>query len=332
MSVIGKLAQWGIVFQKSGQLEFKRPTVFSAGVVGPIGNGSVYYLNPGNGSDDYDGKTPRRAFKTMAVAYAALTANQNDVLVYIQDNTSLSIVDTLDWAKDYTHFVGVCPPTKVAQRARIFNSGNTTASTPLLKVSANGCFFSNFYVFQGSAVATVGCVEVTGGRNYFENVHFAGMGHATNAGGANAYSLKLNGADECTFKNCTIGIDTIKRTADNKPLWIDGGSVRNRFEDCDFFSYAETNTYAMVKINDANALDRSMIFKNCLFYNFWENHGGTLLECFDVPANVQTHDIILQDCMLAGIAEWEDDDRGQMWCNMSAPSASAGGIGVEPAT
>lgn len=327
MSFRGMLGKVGLFSRPEGWLELTKPVVATGGLVGPLGQGKVFYLDPGNGSNSNDGRTPKTAFLTLAYAYTKLTANQNDTLVYLQDNTSLSIVDTLEWAKSYTHFIGVCPPTRVAQRARIFNSGNTTASTPLLKISASGCMFSNFYIFQGSAVATVGCIEVTGGRNYFENVHIAGPGHATMAGGANSYALKLNGASENTFKNCTIGVDTVKRTGANSMIWVDGASTRNIFEDCRVVSYAETNSYVMVKVNDTTAIDRFLHFKGCLFYNFWANHVDKLLSCFSVPASVQTHDIILQDCIAVGIDEWESGDRAQIWITGGTPAAGTAGSG-----
>ena len=114
--------------------------------------GQVYYLDAANGSDNNNGKSPDEAFATLAVAEAALTANQNDVLVYLQSETSISIATTITWDKNYTHFVGVCPPTAVANRARIFNSGST-GNSPLLTISATGCYFANFYIFQGSSAA-----------------------------------------------------------------------------------------------------------------------------------------------------------------------------------
>lgn len=312
-------------------IEAYRGVITAMNLIGAQGN--TYYVDPTNGSDNNDGKSPDNAVASLSVGYAKLTAGQNDTLVYLAGTTSLSIEDTLDWAKDYTHFIGIAAPTHMAQRARIFNDGNTSASTPLLKVSGDGCIFENLYIFQGSAVATVGCVEVTGGRNYFSNVHFAGMGHATNSAGANAYSLKLNGAEECMFDRCTIGIDAIKRTGDNNPLWFDGGALRNHFKQCRFVSWAEDTTYAMVTINDTTALDRFTEFEDCKFYNFWTNHGNTLAEAFAIPSSMTTMDILISgNSALFGIDEWDSNDRAGTWISGPAPAAATSGIAVKPAT
>lgn len=153
MSLVGQLLRFGINISNE-QMEVYPHLIANGGLSVAMGRGRVYYVDPANGSDFNDGKTPRRALATIAAGYAKLTANRHDTLVYLAGATSASIVDTLDWAKSYTHFVGIAAPVPVAQRARIFNSGNTTASTPLLKVSGSGCIFRNLYIFQGSAVAT----------------------------------------------------------------------------------------------------------------------------------------------------------------------------------
>ena len=308
-----------------------RGSITAANIIGHQGN--TYYFDPTNGSNNNNGKSPKHAVADIATGYGLLTAGQNDTLVYLAGTTSASITDTLDWAKAYTHLVGMGAPTEVGQRARIFNSGNSSASTPLLKVSASGCSFGNLYLFQGSAVATVGALEVTGGRNCFENVHIAGMGHATASAGVNAYSLKLNAAAENTFVGCTIGVDTIKRTAANKQLWLDGDCKRNIFKNCRFLSHAEVNTYTLVTFQDAGAADRFMEFENCKFYNFWANHGGTLLGAFTIPAGMTTNDILIHgNCTLYGILEWDSADRAGTWIGGPAPAAATSGIAVKPAT
>lgn len=331
MSLIGQLAALGFEVGPEGVLTIRGPLIARGGVFGGIGTGNIYFLDPANGSDNSGGKHPKRAFKTLAYAYSKLTANQNDTLYYIGGSSSLSISSLLTWAKDYTHFIGVGAPTHMAQRARIFNSGNLNQ---LLKITATGCIFQNFYIFQGAALsANIGNVEVTGGRNYFNNVHFAGMGHATPGGESGGYSLKLNGAEENLFENCTIGLDTIIRASTNGELLIDGSSNRNEFRNCKFVSYSETLGKIMVKFNDNTAVDRFLIFKDCLFINFWVNHVDKLESCFSIPVSPATCDVILQgQCLLVGIDEWEKNDRGNVWIGNAAPSAATSGIAVEPAT
>ncbi len=86
--------------------------------------GQIWHVKPKNGNDTNSGRTANHAFKTLAAALAAATANQNDiVLLYGESNTSADTTDyqsaTLDWNKDLVHLVGVGGGAHLAQRARI---------------------------------------------------------------------------------------------------------------------------------------------------------------------------------------------------------------------
>ena len=153
--------------------------------------GKTYWIDPTNGDDDYDGKTPATAKATLPEAEDLTTTGKHDVVKYVSGLTSLTLATAIDWDKSYTHLAGVCAPVHAGQRARIFQLSTLTAASPLFKVSGNGNIFSNLYIFQGvNDNTSLIDVEVTGSRNYFKNVHFAGGGHVTQAidGGA---SLKI---------------------------------------------------------------------------------------------------------------------------------------------
>jgi hypothetical protein len=290
--------------------------------------GTAYFLDPTNGNDGYAGTSPDQAFKTLAVAYAALTANQNDVLFYIANSGSITLSAALTWAKSYTHFVGLCAPTNVGQRARIFQLSSLTGASPLITVSASGCIFSNLYIFQGVADATsLINVSVTGGRNYFENVHFAGGGHATQAvdGGA---SLKLDGAEENLFVNCTIGVDTVDAGTGMVGILFDGEAHRNEFRNCRVRIRAGNAGAAFVEVADATGIDRDTLFDNCVFMN---NSATDLTSGFVIPAGMGApRKLLLKDCMILGTAKLDANDRGVLFGNMNAVTgADTSGEAVE---
>lgn len=294
--------------------------------LGPIGN--VYYLDPTNGVDTNSGTAPESAVATMEVAYDLLTANNNDVLVYIAGSTALTLNEALVWAKNYTHFVGICAPTRIGQRARIFQKSTLTGASPLITVSASGCHFQDLYIFQGVADATsLINVSVTGGRNYFENVHFAGGGHATQAvdGGA---SLKLDGAEENTFVNCTIGVDTVDSATGMAGILFDGEAHRNVFEKCTIRMRAGNAGAIWVEVADATGIDRDTIFDNCIFLN---NSATLLTSGFAIPAGMGApRKLFLKDCMGYGASKWDANDRGVLFGNMNAVTgADSSGIAVE---
>lgn len=302
----------------------------------PNFGGKVFFVKPASGADGNDGRSPTRALKTLARAHALCTANKNDVVYLISEsNTASATTDyqsaTLTWSKDLTHLIGVCAPGKFSQRARVAQLSTATAIDPLIDVTADGCYFANFSIFHGVADATsLVALRVTGTRNYFENMHIAGMGDATMVT-AGAASLKIDGGSENTFKNCVIGLDTITRDATtNGELWLDGGASRNWFEDCLFDAYISDAGYDHVTVNDGTGIDRGLYFKNCLFMSKSTNKGINQTQVFAIPAGISQGAIVLWNTYAfsdGGAVDWDGSNRGIIWNNsVAAAAAAAGGI------
>lgn len=295
----------------------------------PFGpNSNVFFVDPANGSDSSDGKRPERPLASIEAAYALCTSGQNDVVAYIGGTSGNNLAAALDWSKSYTHLIGLCAPTMTAQRSRIFQTSTLTGASPLLTVSGSGCIFKNFYIFQGVDDATsLINVSVTGGRNYFENVHFAGGGHATQAidGGA---SLKLDGAEENTFVGCTIGVDTIDAATGMVGILFDSEAHRNVFRRCIVRIRAGNAGAAFVEIADSTGIDRDTIFDNCLFLN---NSSTSLTSGFVIPAGMGApRKLLLKDCMVLGSTKLDASDRGVLFGNMNAVTgADLSGVAVE---
>lgn len=297
--------------------------------------GNVFFLDPANGDDGYDGKSPANAFKTLPVAYAALTANQNDILFYLAGSSSISLSAQLVWAKNYTHFIGVCAPTNVAQRARIFQTAGDLNLSPLINITASGCIFKNLYIFQGVDDAqSLIAVQVTGGRNYFENVHFAGGGHATQAidGGA---SLALGGTQTCEenlFYRCTIGVDTVDAATGMMGLIFNGTEAhRNEFKECRFRMRAGNSGAGFVEVlTTAAAIDRDTLFDNCIFIN--NSTSNDMASAFVIPATAagEPHLFLLKDCLFHNVTKIDANDRGMVFGNMGAiTGADLSGVAVQ---
>lgn len=293
--------------------------------------GKSYYLDPVGGDDSNTGESWDKAVKTLTAGYAKLRDGYNDVLYYIAGTGSISLSAKLTWAKSYAHLVGVASPVVVGCRARIFQTASATGVSPLIDITGSGCIFKNLYIFHGVADATsLICVRVTGQRNYFENVHFAGIGNATQDA-AGAASLKIDGGAENLFKNCFIGLDTQgTRGANSTELWFDSAATRNRFEDCTIYGYISNAGHALVTIEDAQGIDRYLIFKNCVFMTDSLNQGVTITQVFNIKAAIVQGKIILQNCMsltdgASGSGAWDGNSRGIIFSNAVAPAATAGG-------
>lgn len=317
----------------NGITSFGMPVVGSGGL---LTQGKNIFVKPSTGSDGNSGLDPANAVKTVSKALSLATANQNDTIyLFAESNTAASTTDyqsaTLTWNKDLTHLVGVCAPSAVSQRARIAQLSTATGVSPLVNVTANGCYFSNISIFHGVADATsLVNLQVTGARNVFDNVHIAGVGNATMSA-AGAASLKIDAGQENLFRHCTIGVDTIARDADATEILFDSAATRNVFEDCCITSYISAAGFASVTVADATGIDRYQIFKNCLFTTDSTNQAVTQTQVFSIPAIVQGKIVLMDSYYLtdgaSGSGVWDNTGRGVIFNN--SPAAAASGAGGE---
>ncbi len=280
--------------------------------IGPYSN--VYFVDPASGNDAAKGTSRKRPLKTLTEAYDRCVSGQNDVVALIANTSGVTLSAPLVWAKHYTHLVGLCAPVRTAQRARIFAASDLDDAV-FITVSGTGCIFKDLYIFHGPDEATaLGNVLVTGGRCYFENVHFAGGGHASNAIDG-CYSLGLSGGDgEHLFKNCTFGLTSMGAATGVRCVALLGGyTPRVVFEDCTFALHATDAGATIVEDDSGGAsIIEYMLFKDCLFFNESETPIDTAFEIDTVTADRQ-HFILLNCWRNSGIDDWEDQAKACVW-------------------
>jgi hypothetical protein len=311
--------------------------------------GKVYYVNPRQGNDSNAGTSPivdanqvrsrnSGPLASLTAAYAKAVSGQNDVIVLQASGNSSSattvrLSETLVWAKDNVHLVGWGAESKVSQRARIsIASGAVAASiTSLISVTGAANSFTNISLYHGMGTGTAAtgpCVEVSGERNVFTDVHFAGMGDSSMVG-AGGCSLKLDGGAENVFKGCVFGLDTVAAAnLSEGEIWFDGGATRNWFEDCMIQRFISNTGYVAVTVEDSTGIDRWQMFKRCTFYTDSTNRTIAQVAVMSIPAMSQGK-IILQDsqyvCDNEATCVWEAGDRGVVFNNTAA--AAAAGVG-----
>ena len=300
----------------------------------PYATGQRWFVKPSSGSNGNSGKSPDQAVATVNKALDLATANRGDVIYLIgegnsADAASSRVSETLTWNKDLTHLVGVAAPTMVSQRARIAVTSGASAMSPMVDVTANGCIFSNLQFFHGQASASALInVRVTGQRNVFEGVHFAGIGDATQSA-AGAADLAIIGGAENVFRNCVIGLDTTNHDADATNLLFDTAATRNWFEDCLFQAYITAAGFASVTVADGTGIDRWQVFKNCVFQTDSVNKGVTQTQVMSIPAIVQGKIILWNSYYntdgASGSGVWDNTGRGIIWNNSVAAAAAAAG-------
>jgi hypothetical protein len=236
------------------------------------------------------------------------------VVLVVASTSGVSETSALTWSKNLTHLVGLGAETHVAQRTRIVCGAD--GLSPFITVSGYGCVFQNLYIWQGrDNAATLVNVSVSGQRNLFRNVHFAGGGHATQAidGGC---SVQIAGGSENLFERCVFGVDTIAAATGMAALVYaaTGDAARNVFRDCLFTLWAGHAAAIFVELLGNSGLDRYHIFERCQFINLAST---ALTQAFAVaagfdPANKR---VLLKDCALIGATDWDAVDRGVLYLN-----------------
>ena len=334
-------------------------TSFGVPVLGGIGGipltGTWWFVNPAVGSDAYDGQSPETPFATIYAAYAAAASGNNDVIVLIgngstsgtarmstalaQSITSSATTGTITWAKNALHLIGVTAPTGVSNRARFAPpTGTYTAATfgnsgNMFNVTASGCIFANFSVYAGFSTGNASQVAwiENGGRNYYSNVQFGGFEDSASAGGANARALKVMGTGENTFVNCTIGQDTVQRSAANANLEFASATPRNKFINCDFPIFTNSATTLGIVGTGAGAIDRWNKFMNCMFYNAVDSTGTAISTVASLNA-AAGGSLVFNNCTAAGATKWGDAGAlANSYVDNAPPTAATSGLAVNPA-
>ena len=298
--------------------------------------GNFIYLDPKNGSDANTGATPTGAFQTLGQAFTLARAGKNDVIVLISDGTTASTVRlsaTFAWNKNAVHMIGICAPSFDSQRARISHpTTQTTNITPLIALSSNDCIFMNFSIFQGVGQASTDeqLIDITGQRNYFYNVSFQGMGHANGAARSGSYIIAFkNLGSENLFEHCSIGLETIARSAANASVVIPTGVLveRNMFRGCEFAMLPSSATALYLNIAAGTMNSSTMTFDRCNFKALIGVGGGTQPAVVATVTAAANGNVYFNDCKTEA-AKWALTN-AQVYVNSGATvSASAGGIAV----
>lgn len=283
-----------------------------AGMVGQPVVGDIYYVDANNGSDTANSGTSwGDALKTLTEAEDKCTTNNYDVIVVAPGGTSATAeTGTITWDKNHITVLGGASPTMIGQRSRI--SWDTDSTDPCMTISGHGNRFINMKWYTGQASNDV-LVNMTGDRNYFNNVHFSGICHASTGDDATARNLVLTGSHENTFDGCMIGEDTAARSAANCNLELAGAS-KNTFRECMFLMNADNTGALHVKSTGATGASGWNRFHDAIWYAKWTNAADKIAAVFNISAQTQTCDILMTGFQLAvGADDWESSASSHLW-------------------
>jgi len=248
-------------------------------------------------------------FTAVEDAYAAMVANRNDVCLMYPGNYWPDQVDAapMTWAKARAHLLGLHNHSMTVN----FES-NGVDNVFVFKSTANANIFQNFACKQwGENVACISCVEEAGGYNHWKNVYMMGAIRSEIAALTTASSLHCSGGGgkHNKFIGCKIG-----HTGGSKMTGVSGvirvtetGSLAtSKFTGCEILSISQNANPCGMLFVEAAASDRLVLLKDCVFYNFNENHGATQpsYAIRHVAGSPTTHDVLLKDCARLGYGAW----------------------------
>jgi len=314
----------------NGLTSFGIPQYGNSGPIG-IGTGNIYYLVTTKASTDLyyqrlkeHGIPGSDIFTSIITAHAAMTADQNDVLVVMPGLHTQTA--TCDWTKDHCHIVGLAGPNLHQRYGRpncmVFTDTATVDYT--IHLTGDFCQFSGFMIGNGHSAGAataenLSAIGVAGYGNSFHTMGFQGVGSATQAASNNCSSVEIMaGAGELNFENCLIGGNTYLTTRSGTASGhlrftsTEAGLANGLFRNCLFLSRSAVDAVPMVFLYSQAGLDRAWQFDRCHFDNYTPSWTGLPLEnVFGLTTqSPQTVNVTLKDCTANGYQYWSNTNVG----------------------
>ena len=276
----------------------------------------------------YPDGTPS-VYTTIATGYAAMTSNQNDVLL-INGHGSFSEA-MLTVAKNRCHFEGMDGGGRM-------NSQGSKLSTPATSVAASIAVIKNTgtrntyrnikFIQNGTNAAQLYGVWDTGEGTFCKNCSFHHNSLITTAARA---ALRFDG-DTCHYEDCQIGNATVRKNVDNvAPLLIKGFARYSYFINCVIVQYSQKTTASFVDVPDANGVIGWIMFKGCTLLNGSKGDGvnasGAMAEGV---TSVCTSGFLLFDsnCNVFQATRFAEADASIISAAIEPKANGTGGIGI----
>ena len=274
-------------------------TVLGMPIAGSV-FGNIYFVDYRNGLDTNNGDTRDTAFKTLSAAVAAATSNNNDV-IFVDGDSTVTETEMITLDKNRVHIVGCNGPAGHMGNGAKVSLGVTTAATDIGTFKNTGVrnTFSNIKFMNSNEVAEgIYCFVEGGEFSRFFNCEFYKSTDLDVTGAAEF----VNNGDTAMFYNCTFG-STVNIIASSKiranmlltPV-LSGKKCRDGYvENCLFLSKAGGSQHVAVYGAAATAVERMLVFKNCIFLNN-PLSAGTPAHAVGFGAAQTEGAVLLKDC------------------------------------
>lgn len=271
---------------------------------------------------------------TLAAAYTAASSNRNDVIVLNTHNTH-TLTEMLTVSKNRLHFVGADfgIARRYGQGAKVSLTATTGATNiaTVLNTGVRNTFRNIKFINSSTVTEGIYCFADGGEYTYMENCE---LYKSTDLDQTGAAELVANG-DSSHYKDCYIGstVDAISGAiirpcvTFSRGLAASGKVARDvTFENCIFARKAGNTANRFVYGAEANAIERMVVFLNCIFFN---------IVVATIPAqnvafgsSLTDGAVLLNNCVAVGGATAMSTTTG-VYVNGSVPAADTTGIALQ---
>lgn len=276
-----------------------RNFLFKQGVALPAIGDVRMVLKAGTNTESYwTDKVPAGyKFSTMADVNAEVQSLQNDCVIITPESHSLAAALTI--SANGTHWVGAALG-KMNVRSRI---GMSTTFTPMITVSGYGNSFHNLYTMHGTAAGDYVGWSITGARNAFYNVHFAGPMAAAQGGHASYEGVTIDGSENF-FKDCVFGTDTIGRDETTPNITLGAGTL-TVFENCLFLCNLTDGDPNFIKAENTTGYTWAL-FKGCTFMAFNSNYATAMTKAIECTGGASCALVFDPMCVFQNVTALSD--------------------------
>ena len=216
----------------------------------------------------YDKTGLLRFYTSLESAYAAVTSNNNDVIL-LDGHSQHVLEDMLTVAKNRVHFVGMDGGGRLVQQgARIDIETAATDAAATITVTGTRCTFRNIKVENsGTHTNSVSAMVDEGEGTLMKNCtiyKYTDLGET----GVSDFVCR---SDCATYEDCQFGFDTLVQTAARPTFLVENsGSTKMkglRMRNCTFISASTTADKIHFEVASTASLLFSNIVENCIFVN-----------------------------------------------------------------
>lgn len=304
-------------------------------VLGSTGVGKIYFVDPTNGSDGNNGLSPKRAFATVATAYAA--ASSGDTIA-LSTNTTHTLTAVLTWSKSRINMIGLDFNGRLVQQGAKIQLGGAIDAAYVIKVTGVRNSFTNIKFIMASTHANALTVMQEGGEGtLWANCSFV-FGVVDNLDQTTAHEV-VAGSDSATYLNCTFGCDTLLTSAARSVFHIDQVTTSQEFKsnilrECYFIISSSSSTATFVRLDAVGDILFTNIFDRCVFVASVDSAGGAAIaEASQTGTSTVKGVLCYNYCSVFNVTDFTTATSGRNAATQivaAVPTAGTAGIGVQP--